>query len=94
MGRREFEPGGARDRALSALQALDPGISRDEWVRVGMAAKAAGLEFDDWHRWSATAGNYSGESDCRAVWRSFKPDGESEREHFSMPPPGRDGAQT
>lgn len=75
MGRREFEPGGARDRALSALQALDPGISRDEWVRVGMAAKAAGLDFDDWHRWSATAGNYSGESDCRAVWRSFKPDG-------------------
>lgn len=75
MGRREFDPGGARDRALSALQALDPGISRDEWVRVGMAAKAAGLDFDDWHRWSATAGNYSGESDCRAVWRSFKPDG-------------------
>lgn len=40
-----------------------------------MAAKAAGLDFDDFHRWSEGGANYGGESDCRAAWRSFKIDG-------------------
>lgn len=60
-------------RAHSALQHLDPGTDRETWVRTGMAAKAAGLDFDAWHEWSATAGNYKGEADCRHVWQSIKP---------------------
>jgi hypothetical protein len=36
-----------------------------------MAAKSAGIEFDDFNNWSASAGNYSGENECRTVWKSF-----------------------
>ena len=59
------------DRARDALNHLDAGCARDEWVRAGMAAKSAGLDFDDFNNWSATAGNYSGENECRTVWKSF-----------------------
>jgi putative DNA primase/helicase len=64
------------DRAASALQTIDPGCDRESWVRAGMACKVAGLEFEDFNTWSASAGNYAGESDCRTVWKSF---GESGR---------------
>ncbi|MGV8892350.1 MAG: AAA family ATPase [Burkholderiaceae bacterium] len=67
---------GEQDRAASALQAIDPGCARESWVKAGMAAKGAGLEFEDFNTWSASAGNYAGESDCRTVWKSF---GESGR---------------
>lgn len=64
-----------RERAADALQYLDAGCARDEWVRAGMAAKSAGLDFDDFHNWSASAGNYKNENECRAVWKSFKESG-------------------
>jgi len=60
------------DRARDALAHIDAGIARDAWVRIGMAAKSAGLSFDDFHNWSATGGNYVSENDCRTVWKSFK----------------------
>lgn len=63
------------ERARSALSSIDPGTDRKTWVKIGMATKAAGLDFDTWHDWSATAGNYRNESDCRAVWQSFKDGG-------------------
>ncbi|MCO4881563.1 toprim domain-containing protein [Paraburkholderia caribensis] len=40
-----------------------------------MAAKAAGLDLDDWLVWSASGGNYGGEREARAVWRSFSASG-------------------
>lgn len=48
------------ERAASALMHLDSGCQREIWVKAGMAAKAAGLGFDDFHSWSASAGNYAG----------------------------------
>ena len=63
------------ERARRALWSLDAGAERAEWVRAAMAAKAAGLQFDDFDQWSATAGNYAGQADCAAVWRSIKEDG-------------------
>ena len=60
------------DRARGALKAIPPDLPRDEWVRAGMAAQAAGLDFDTFNDWSAGAGNYS-ERDARDTWRSFKP---------------------
>ena len=63
------------DRAADALRYLDAGCPRDEWVRAGMAAKSAGLGFDDFNNWSASAGNYSGENECRTVWKSFAESG-------------------
>ncbi len=60
------------DRARSALFHLDAGVDREFWVRIGMAAKAAGLDFEDFHGWSSQAGNYRNEADCRSTWNSFK----------------------
>ena len=59
-------------KAIDALHSIPPDLPRDEWVRVGMAAHAAGLDFDTFNEWSAGAGNYS-ERDARDTWRSFKP---------------------
>jgi hypothetical protein len=58
-------------RARSALFALDAGCDRDEWVRIGMAAKAAGVAQQDWLDWCANGANYGGERDAKAVWKSI-----------------------
>ncbi|KQB56016.1 MULTISPECIES: AAA family ATPase [Acidovorax] len=58
-------------RAHDALFAIPPDLPRDEWVRAGMAAQAAGLDFDTFNDWSAQAGNYD-ERAVRDTWRSFK----------------------
>ncbi|WP_367394984.1 VapE domain-containing protein [Cupriavidus sp. Agwp_2] len=63
------------DRARDALWALDAGVNRREWVRIGCAAKAASLAFEDFNDWSATAGNYGGQGDTSDAWKSFKQDG-------------------
>ena len=63
------------ERERDALHSIDPSLSREDWLKAAMAAKAAGLQFDDFHNWSATAGNYKSENDCRTVWKSIKPDG-------------------
>ena len=63
------------DRASDALFYIDAGCSREDWIRIGMAAKASGLSFNDFHTWSATAGNYSSEKECHSVWQSFKAGG-------------------
>jgi putative DNA primase/helicase len=63
------------ERAREALPHIDPSCPRDEWVRIGMAAKSAGLSFDDFHDWSANGSNYKSRPDCLAAWRSFKESG-------------------
>ena len=60
------------DRARDALHAIPPDLPRDEWVRAGMAAHAAGLPFHEFDAWSAGASNYN-ERAARDTWRSFKP---------------------
>lgn len=59
------------DRARDALQHIDPAIPRSDWIKVGMAAHAAGLDFADFDSWSSTADSYDAK-DCRSAWRSFK----------------------
>jgi putative DNA primase/helicase len=61
--------------AADALNFLDPGCPRDEWIKLGMAAKAAGLSFDEFYTWSKGGTNYKSEGDCRAAWKSFKDSG-------------------
>jgi len=68
------EPAINLERARDALWALDPGVERLQWVRIGCAAKAAGLTFDDFNDWSASGANYGGVDDTRDAWRSFKTD--------------------
>ena len=60
------------ERARSALWSLDAGTDRETWIKTGMAAKSAGLDFETFHDWSAGAANYKNESECRTVWESFK----------------------
>ena len=64
------------EQARSALDSLDPSCSREEWIKIGMSAKSAGLSFDDFHSWSKNGGKYSGENDCKNVWKSFDENGE------------------
>jgi hypothetical protein len=58
-------------RAKEALFTIPPDLPREEWVRAGMAAHAAGLDFDTFNDWSAQAGNYDARA-ARDTWRSFK----------------------
>ena len=59
------------DRARAALHSLDPGCDRESWVRLAMASKAAGLDLDEFARWSSGAATYS-ERDTRSVWQSIR----------------------
>ena len=63
------------DRAREALFAIPSDCNREEWVKLGMAAKAAGLGFEDFHDWSSGAANYESECDVATTWRSFKAEG-------------------
>ncbi len=72
------------DRARSALFHLDASCDRAAWVRIGMSAKAAGLDVEDWIDWSSCGGNYGGEREARAVWRSFRAGGIGEGTLFRM----------
>ena len=63
------------DRAKDALLYLDAGCSREDWIKAGMGAKAAGLSFVDFHGWSQGADNYAGEKECQAVWKSISETG-------------------
>lgn len=59
-------------KAIDALHSIPPDLPRDEWVKAGMGAHAAGVDFDTFDAWSAGAGNYDAAA-SRDVWRSFKP---------------------
>ena len=57
-------------RARTALYSIPADLARSDWVRVGMAAHAAGLQFDDFNDWSAPGATYNAQA-CRATWRSL-----------------------
>lgn len=63
------------ERARSALFFLDASMPREKWVRVGMAAKCAGLPSSDFVEWSKAGSAYKGEKDCENAWQSFKTEG-------------------
>ncbi|MBK7001965.1 MAG: DUF927 domain-containing protein [Rhodoferax sp.] len=62
------------ERALSALQAINPDCDRDTWFRVLSGAKDAGISFDDASAWSTTAPSYD-QASMRDTWKSIKPGG-------------------
>lgn len=63
------------DRARSALHSISADMDRESWVKIAMAAQAAGLTFDDFDRWSATAPDRYDPRACRDTWKSFKGSG-------------------
>lgn len=60
--------------AIEALWAISPNVCRDEWVKVGMSAHAAGLSFEQFDKWSSEGKTYDSKS-CQQTWKSFKTDG-------------------
>lgn len=64
-----------RDRALSALYALDPGKPFENWNPACMSGIAAGLSLDDIDQWSSTALNYKGRKDIDEKFRNVTVDG-------------------
>ena len=72
-----FEPklGLSVEESYDLLQQLDPDMSREDWIRVGMALhhEYDGEEdgFDLWNEWSAYSEKYPGEEGLRTQWDSF-----------------------
>lgn len=62
--------------ALSALQAIDPDCSRDDWIKVGMALHSTGRPdaLTVWDTWSAKGEKYRGERETTQQWASFRED--------------------
>lgn len=54
----------------SAVNALDPDLPYDQWLRAGMAIKAAGGSFEIWDSWSAKGEKYN-TKEMRSKWDSF-----------------------
>jgi len=61
------------DAALMAIPTPGEG-ERDAWVRIGMAYKAAGGDFDTWDAWSRRGDGYERRA-ARDTWNSMKADG-------------------
>ena len=59
------------------LAHLDPGMGRDQWIRVGMAlhheTDGDDTGFELWDEWSQGGHNYPGTEALRGQWDSFKP---------------------
>lgn len=59
------------DRLRDALHAIPPDLSREMWVKAGMAFHAGGGSFEDFNHWSSLGNNYNAQ-DCQSTFRSFK----------------------
>ena len=59
--------------ARACLAQIRPAaLEYDEWLAVGMAAKDAGLAFEEWDRWSAQDAKRYRAREMPAKWASFK----------------------
>jgi hypothetical protein len=77
------------------LDTLDPSLSYDEWIRVGMALHHdVGPDgFALWDRWSAPSPKYPGTAALRQQWDSFGA-GDGRRETRGAGRAGRDDGQS
>lgn len=65
--------GMSAEKIQKTLSWLDPGMGRDDWLRVGMGLhhETGGEGFELWDDWSADGANYSGHEETLAQWESF-----------------------
>jgi len=54
-----------------ALEHLDPDLDYGDWVAVGMALHADGLDFEVWDQWSHKGRKYPGAEALRKKWDGF-----------------------
>jgi len=77
MAGREPRLGLTVDEMQGYLSYLDPGMGRDQWLRVGMAlhheTDGDDTGFDLWDTWSSEGHNYPGTEALRYQWESLKP---------------------
>jgi primase-polymerase (primpol)-like protein len=75
MAGREPLLGLTPERMVELVNALDPDMGRDEWIRVGMAlhheTDGDDTGLDLWDEWSAGGVTYPGTEGLRAQWDSF-----------------------
>ena len=64
----------SEDEIIAALEALDPDMDREPWVRTGMGVhhETQGEGFDLWDEWSSGGAKYPGEEALRQQWDSFE----------------------
>lgn len=64
------------ERMQELLNALDPNMGREDWIRVGMAlhheTEGDDTGFDLWDDWSSAGVTYPGTRGLRAQWDSFE----------------------
>ncbi|WP_446728905.1 PriCT-2 domain-containing protein [Pseudoduganella sp. OTU4001] len=58
-------------RAIDTLHHITPPATRTEWINLGMAAKRAGVPFDEFHSWSRSGDGYESERQCQADWNAI-----------------------
>jgi hypothetical protein len=67
--------GMTEERIKKVLEHLDPDMSREEWIRVGMGLHHEHEDSEDgfelWNDWSAQGGKYPDEEGLRTQWDSF-----------------------
>lgn len=61
------------ERARDALFSLSSDVPREDWIELGMSAKAAGLSLEDFLEWSSQCSRFV-DRDARAAWKSFRSD--------------------
>lgn len=63
------------DEMESLLEALDPDMGRDDWIRVGMGlhheTEGDDTGFELWDEWSSGGNKYPSTEDLRVQWASF-----------------------
>jgi putative DNA primase/helicase len=62
--------GYTQEQAFDALLTIPPTIDHDTRARVGMGAKDAGINFDDYDTWQSTNPRYD-QSEVRSMWNSY-----------------------
>lgn len=58
------------------LDCLEPDMTYNDWIAVGMALHKEGFSLDLWDRWSARGSKYAGIADLNGHWRSFNRSGD------------------
>ena len=62
------------DEVYRMLDALDPSMSYEPWIQIGMGIHDGGFPYEVWNSWSSKGTNYTPNC-CAPHWRSFKTNG-------------------
>ena len=88
MAGREPKMGLSVERMQELLDALDPDMGRDQWIRVGMAlhheCEGDDTGFELWDDWSSNGYTYPSSEGLRVQWESFERRKGANRKQITM----------